>query len=175
MALWWSHLNLAEVTKHRLGFWWFMLSRQDINRLWLHLKYIIGFQIPIEMQGRWFLFNKLAVSTGAPISFILSGGCAYGVRNAFKCHMSQVLNFWCGEFLFWRVWLFPSKAKLTWWSHSLSSWITCHRFLSYRFCSWTKLTFSRRRSCTQEDTWDFTFLVIKVICRCFYVLSVFVI
>lgn len=36
-------------------------------------------------------------------------------------------------------------------------------FLSpYRFCSWTKLTFSRRKSCTLGGTWDFTFLVIKV-------------
>lgn len=40
-------------------------------------------------------------------------------------------------------------------------------FLSYRFCLWTKLTFSRRRSYTQEDTWDFTFLVITVCWRGF--------
>lgn len=36
--------------------------------------------------------------------------------------------------------------------------------LSRRFCLWTKLTFSGRRSYSLADTWDFTFLVIKV-CR----------
>ena len=32
----------------------------------------------------------------------------------------------------------------------------------HRFCSWTKQTFSGRRSYTRTDTWDFTYLVIKV-------------
>lgn len=31
-----------------------------------------------------------------------------------------------------------------------------------RFCLWTKQTFSGRRSFTRTDTWDFTYLVIKV-------------
>lgn len=34
--------------------------------------------------------------------------------------------------------------------------------LSYRFCSWTKRTFSGTRSCALEGIWDFTFLVTKV-------------
>ena len=40
------------------------------------------------------------------------------------------------------------------------------RFISCRFCSWTKRISFGRRSYTLEDTWDFTYPVIKVCHQC---------
>lgn len=123
-----------------------MLRKQGTSELWLCLTNIMTWGIWLWWDDcMWCSYSSHTMCVG-PFYMHINHFC---VSTACKVFLVIVIIS-----LFWLVWVKTISSVI---------WRSSHFLLfSYRFCSWTKQTFSRRRSCTPGDTWDFIFLAIKV-------------